>query len=128
VLKVSSKGRLKPLKAGGHMPLQYEERPMRFRACSLLKYYWDRCWFKPDKAIASQHAMRDLRETYPQPYYWAPFNLEGNCQSLKDGWHSNLSSLTPHIKCSEEILIKDIFFMAGGTLLPCSYVESSANR
>ena len=61
---------------------------------SLLKYYWNCCWCRPDRATASQHAMRDLRETDPHPYYWAAFNLLGNCQNLKDGWHLNLSSLT----------------------------------
>ena len=29
------------------------------------------------KSKAVQHAMKDLRERYPHPYYWAPFTLIG---------------------------------------------------
>lgn len=31
----------------------------------------------PDRAVALQGAMHDLREVYPHPYYWAPFTLVG---------------------------------------------------
>jgi CHAT domain-containing protein len=30
-----------------------------------------------DRAVAFQSAVRELRETYPHPYYWAPFMLVG---------------------------------------------------
>ena len=30
-----------------------------------------------ERAAALRHAMRDLRESYPSPYYWAPFMLVG---------------------------------------------------
>jgi CHAT domain-containing protein len=30
-----------------------------------------------NKAEALQSAMRDLREQYPHPFYWAPFVLVG---------------------------------------------------
>lgn len=30
-----------------------------------------------NKAVAVQGAMRELRETYPHPYHWAPFTLIG---------------------------------------------------
>jgi CHAT domain-containing protein len=32
------------------------------------------------KAEALQKAMWHVRERYPHPYYWAPFNLVGNLQ------------------------------------------------
>ena len=32
---------------------------------------------QPNKALALQQAMRELRETHPHPYYWAPFVLIG---------------------------------------------------
>ena len=31
----------------------------------------------PDKAVALQQAMTELRESFPHPYYWAPFVLIG---------------------------------------------------
>jgi len=31
-----------------------------------------------DRALALQHAMQELREQYPHPYYWAPFVIVGN--------------------------------------------------
>lgn len=31
-----------------------------------------------DRALALQEAMRELRDSYPHPYYWAPFVLVGN--------------------------------------------------
>jgi CHAT domain-containing protein len=30
-----------------------------------------------DRALALQRAMMELREDYPDPYYWAPFLLVG---------------------------------------------------
>ena len=48
-----------------------------------MKAFYRHLQVTPDKAIALQRAMRDLRETYPHPYYWAPFKLVGNCQNLK---------------------------------------------
>jgi len=30
-----------------------------------------------DHAVALQGALRELRQTYPHPYYWAPFMLVG---------------------------------------------------
>jgi len=32
---------------------------------------------QPDKALALQKAMREIRATQPHPYYWAPFFLTG---------------------------------------------------
>jgi CHAT domain-containing protein len=31
----------------------------------------------PEKALALQQAMCEMREQYPHPYYWAPFVLVG---------------------------------------------------
>ena len=35
-----------------------------------------------DRAVAFQGAVRDLRERYPHPYYWAPFTLTGKFATL----------------------------------------------
>jgi CHAT domain-containing protein len=35
-----------------------------------------------DKASALQGAMRELRQLYPHPYYWAPFTLTGKASPL----------------------------------------------
>ena len=48
-----------------------------------MKAFYRHLQAAPDKAIALQRAMRDLRETHPHPYYWAPFELIGNFQNLK---------------------------------------------
>jgi CHAT domain-containing protein len=34
-----------------------------------------------DKAVALQAAMKELRDYYPHPYYWAPFVIVGNVLS-----------------------------------------------
>jgi CHAT domain-containing protein len=34
-----------------------------------------------DKAVALQAAMKELREHYPHPYYWAPFVIIGKALS-----------------------------------------------
>lgn len=43
-----------------------------------MKAFYRHLQAAPDKAIALQRAMCELRETYPHPYYWAPFKLIGN--------------------------------------------------
>jgi CHAT domain-containing protein/NTP pyrophosphatase (non-canonical NTP hydrolase) len=48
-----------------------------------MKAFYQHLQAAPDKAIALQRAMRDLRETHPHPYYWAPFELIGNFQNRK---------------------------------------------
>ncbi|MBI3669367.1 MAG: CHAT domain-containing protein [Acidobacteria bacterium] len=36
---------------------------------------------QPDKAMAVQSAMRELRQSFPHPYYWAPFALIGKANA-----------------------------------------------
>lgn len=40
--------------------------------------FYKRFFTHPDRAVALQEAMRELRESYPHPHYWAPFVLVGN--------------------------------------------------
>lgn len=42
-----------------------------------MKLFYTRLQTEPNKARAVQHAARTLRETYPHPFYWAPFFLVG---------------------------------------------------
>lgn len=42
-----------------------------------MKYFYSRLRTKPGKADAVRSAMLMLRESYPHPYYWAPFRLLG---------------------------------------------------
>ena len=42
-----------------------------------MKGFYGRLPDAPHKAAALQHAMQELREEYPHPYYWAPFILAG---------------------------------------------------
>jgi len=48
-----------------------------------MKAFYRHLQAAPDKAIALQRAMRDIRETHPHPYYWAPFDLIGKFQNGK---------------------------------------------
>jgi CHAT domain-containing protein len=43
-----------------------------------MKSFYHHLKSAPSKAVALQHTMRELREVYPHPYYWAPFALIGN--------------------------------------------------
>ncbi len=40
----------------------------------------------PNKARALQQAMLELRQTYPHPYFWAPFALMGKAWPLLNHW------------------------------------------
>lgn len=42
-----------------------------------MRLFYGRLASCPDKAAALSGAMRDLRDRYPHPYYWAPFVLVG---------------------------------------------------
>src|SRR5438445_4360756 len=42
-----------------------------------MKWFYQHLRATPNKALALQRAMRDLRQAYPHPYYWAPFVLVG---------------------------------------------------
>lgn len=42
-----------------------------------MKCFYRRLGETPQRAIALQAAIRDVRRTYPHPYYWAPFVLIG---------------------------------------------------
>src|SRR5215212_8151548 len=43
-----------------------------------MKSFYSRIRDGSSKARATQQAMRELRERYPHPFYWAPFSLIGN--------------------------------------------------
>ncbi len=42
-----------------------------------MKSFYKHLQASPNKALAMQRAMQELREDYPHPYYWAPFVLVG---------------------------------------------------
>ncbi len=42
-----------------------------------MKAFYQHLRVNPNKALAMQQAMRELRQSYPHPYYWAPFVLIG---------------------------------------------------
>lgn len=42
-----------------------------------MKLFYKHLGTTADKAVAVQMAMRDLRQSYPHPYFWAPFSLVG---------------------------------------------------
>ena len=42
-----------------------------------MKAFYRHLQVNPNKALAMQQAMRELRQSYPHPYYWAPFVLIG---------------------------------------------------
>ncbi len=46
-----------------------------------MKVFYQQLRAGQDKAAAAQHAMREVRETNPHPYYWAPFVLIGKFTS-----------------------------------------------
>lgn len=43
----------------------------------IMTSFYRRATTAPNKALALQGAMQELRERYPHPYYWAPFTLIG---------------------------------------------------
>ena len=46
-------------------------------SAEFMKFFYRRMLANPDKAVALQGAMMELREQYPHPFYWAPFTLVG---------------------------------------------------
>jgi CHAT domain-containing protein len=42
-----------------------------------MKLFYQRFKLHPNKADAVQHAMAEIRKSYPHPFYWAPFVLVG---------------------------------------------------
>jgi len=46
-------------------------------SAEFMKFFYRRMVANPDKAVALQGAMMELREQYPHPFYWAPFTLVG---------------------------------------------------
>ncbi len=42
-----------------------------------MKAFYSRLFARPDRALALQEAMVEVRQRYPHPYYWAPFILVG---------------------------------------------------
>ena len=42
-----------------------------------MKLFYQHLQRDPDKAKAAQYAMKEIREAYPHPFYWAPFVLVG---------------------------------------------------
>ena len=42
-----------------------------------MKLFYQHMQHDPDKAKAAQYAMKEIREAYPHPFYWAPFVLVG---------------------------------------------------
>jgi CHAT domain-containing protein len=44
--------------------------------------FYRRLGDSPDRAIALQGALRELRQTYPHPYYWAAFMLVGKVSAV----------------------------------------------
>ncbi len=47
-----------------------------------MKMFYRRFSEHANKALALQEAMQGLRETYPHPYYWAPFLLVGKISDM----------------------------------------------
>ena len=43
--------------------------------------FYERFFKHPDRTLALQGAMRELRQRYPHPYFWAPFVLVGDTSS-----------------------------------------------
>ena len=48
-----------------------------------MKSFYSHLPGSPNKSKAVQLAIRDLRQNYPHPYYWAPFVMIGNVMSAE---------------------------------------------
>ncbi len=46
-----------------------------------MKIFYHHLQKEPDKASAARKAMQDLRDSYPHPYFWAPFCMVGRLTS-----------------------------------------------
>jgi CHAT domain-containing protein len=42
-----------------------------------MKLFYEHLKTNPNKAVAVQYAMAEIRQQYPHPFYWAPFVLVG---------------------------------------------------
>jgi CHAT domain-containing protein len=47
---------------------------------AFMEAFYRRLQAGANKADALRQAMRDLRERYPHPFYWAPFVLVGHAR------------------------------------------------
>ena len=55
-----------------------DEMPDDRSTSEFMKRFYRRQQAGSSKVQAMQEAMRELREEYPHPYYWAPFVLVGD--------------------------------------------------